>query len=800
MGSLQSANAQACAEESIKRPITCTTPINGVEIDPHTLGDTSNNWDGLLQSVMPLQNMGVDFIELRFPLDGSNVPNFKIKISIVKGTKVYNYPTSYPYYYLYYHYEPTADTLFSPVIYHVFNDGNHGISLPPITLLKDSMYYISLDVVHDGTTSGVHQKISYFSYGAGDIDQYPFGELHYRYGSSITSGGSNDLFFKLGAVSCSGSSYTNVSLSPADFPYIWEGDTLTAFGIHRKIVNGHNYYIRIDVSPSHLINITDSINGIKETYNTYNIYDNHDFNIILSTPAGYMIQSVYIDGVYVGNDDHISILNVQAPHNIHVNYIPYGSCISTSSITNINLCSSLLPYLWNGISCTSAGSYTKHLLNAAGCDSLATLNISLYTPPLTPITGASGICLGTSTTLTNATSGGTWGSIDPSVATISPTTGVVTSVSNGFTIINYTATNSSGCLATAEYYFSVYEEPLDPVVGTTAMCRGTTALFTTTASGGAWHSSDATVATVSATGLVRALTDGFAEIKYSVTTSSGCVASASLPLDVSPFPISPIFGSSNVCVGSSIVLFNSTMGGTWSSIAGRATVTGMGFTTGTSAGTARIRYSLPFAGTTTCPNYVEKLVTVNALPAIPSINYSPINTVNPQRGASGAVPGTIAICNSRTFILRGSPSGGSWTTTGGATVTPIDAQDASVTSTTLGAASILYTITTGAGCSNSQSKVATIVACAAKGINTTEMGDLNYKIYPNPAKNIANVYIENAIGNTRIIITNILGNKVLQQNLSMGNNVIDISKFSKGVYLVNIISNTTNKTDKFIVE
>ncbi len=49
----------------------------------------------------------------------------------------------------------------------------------------------------------------------------------------------------------------------------------------------------------------------------------------------------------------------------------------TSSVTNISACSS---YTWNGLTYTATGTYTKVLTNAAGCDSTATLNLIIKQP------------------------------------------------------------------------------------------------------------------------------------------------------------------------------------------------------------------------------------------------------------------------------------------------------------------------------------------------------------------------------------------------------------------------------------
>src|SRR5678810_686842 len=41
--------------------------------------------------------------------------------------------------------------------------------------------------------------------------------------------------------------------------------------------------------------------------------------------------------------------------------------------TSVTLCTSQLPYLWNGTSITTAGTYIDTLTTTAGCDSIATL-------------------------------------------------------------------------------------------------------------------------------------------------------------------------------------------------------------------------------------------------------------------------------------------------------------------------------------------------------------------------------------------------------------------------------------------
>src|SRR5690606_30222522 len=48
-----------------------------------------------------------------------------------------------------------------------------------------------------------------------------------------------------------------------------------------------------------------------------------------------------------------------------------------TSTTDLAICTAQLPYQWNGQSITQAGTYTTSLTAASGCDSVATLNLAV---------------------------------------------------------------------------------------------------------------------------------------------------------------------------------------------------------------------------------------------------------------------------------------------------------------------------------------------------------------------------------------------------------------------------------------
>jgi gliding motility-associated-like protein len=71
----------------------------------------------------------------------------------------------------------------------------------------------------------------------------------------------------------------------------------------------------------------------------------------------------------------------------------------TSSTTTQSVCTNQLPYSWNGNSYNAAGSYRTTLVNAAGCDSLATLVLTVNPSPFVSLGTDTSLCPGESMVL-----------------------------------------------------------------------------------------------------------------------------------------------------------------------------------------------------------------------------------------------------------------------------------------------------------------------------------------------------------------------------------------------------------------
>ena len=278
---------------------------------------------------------------------------------------------------------------------------------------------------------------------------------------------------------------------------------------------------------------------------------------------------------------------------------------------------------------------------------------------------------------------------------------------------------------------------------------------------------------------------------YSVigTNIYGCTASAATVVNILSAPIPVISGATSVCVGSTIQETATPLGGVWSSTAGRATINASGVVTGTSAGTANIRYTVVYANG--CSQYANKPITVNTIPAVPSLAYAP-GYSNPT------TPG--GFCTNRIFGVVGSPIGGTWSSTGIISISPVGVVS---TGPVAGVSSFTYTYTNAAGCSSSRTIARNIILCTPRGIANNgqlTINNLQFTMYPNPTKSVVNFNVEKLVGSGQIIVTNILGKQIKTLSLSMGANTVDVSSFAKGMYLVTIVTNEGRQTEKLVVE
>ena len=246
---------------------------------------------------------------------------------------------------------------------------------------------------------------------------------------------------------------------------------------------------------------------------------------------------------------------------------------------------------------TGAGVGTSTISYTLGtCAATAVVTVD---PLPVAISGTLTVCVGSTTSLSDLSGGGTWSASNGNV-NISGT-GVVTGLIVGTSTITYTI--GTGCTITAV----VTVNPLPAAIsGATQVCIGSTVTLSDATAGGTWSSGNPFIASITAGGVVTGNFVGVTTITYKLAT--GCLVTS--PMTVNPLPAG-ITGPSLVCVGSTIALTDASGGGTWSSSNNLlATVSGTGIVTGVAVGVVTITYTLP----TTC--YAVHTVTVNAPTAV----------------------------------------------------------------------------------------------------------------------------------------------------------------------------------------
>ncbi len=214
---------------------------------------------------------------------------------------------------------------------------------------------------------------------------------------------------------------------------------------------------------------------------------------------------------------------------------------------------------------------------------VVTINPSPYAGP---VVGPDSLCTGTSVTLSDTTSGGTWSATNSNV---SVSGAVATGAQPGLDTIYYAVNNVCGT-AVASKTITVLQLPaIDAITGTSSGCAGQTVTLADAASGGSWSISGTGPATISTDGIVSLHGYGNDTAVYTITGFCG-TRDTTFVIHADTLAIAGITGGSYLCIGHPDTLSGQPTGGTWSASNGFLSVTG-GITTGISPGIDTITYS-----------------------------------------------------------------------------------------------------------------------------------------------------------------------------------------------------------------
>ncbi|HLP52814.1 MAG TPA: T9SS type A sorting domain-containing protein [Chitinophagales bacterium] len=411
-------------------------------------------------------------------------------------------------------------------------------------------------------------------------------------------------------------------------------------------------------------------------------------------------------------------------------------CTPTTGSITASACGSYTSpsgdYTW-----TSSGTYTDTLTNAAGCDSIVTINLTINSIPTASITPVSvTICNGGSATLT-AGGGGTYawsnGLGSNALVSVSPTSQTTYTV---------TVTGANTCTATASKTVSVNQLPNAGINGANAVCTGSSTQLTAT--GGAsysWSNSLGSNAQVSVAPT--------SQTTYTVTVTDGnsCTATASKTVTVNQLPaVTANASATTVCAGTAVTLNGSNAAtyvwnnGVSNGIAFAAVNTTTYTVTGTDANncsaTASVTVNvntLPNAAisgpTTICAGLQATLTASggtgyswsNSLGTNAQVTVTPVNpttytvTVTDGNNCSATAAHTVTVTNAPVASITGatqSCAGESVTLTadGGNTYTWADGlgTNASITASPTSTTTYTVTATVGANCSATATHTVTV--------------------------------------------------------------------------------------------
>ena len=164
---------------------------------------------------------------------------------------------------------------------------------------------------------------------------------------------------------------TNATVCVSQLPFVWNGSSFNApgtYSLNLQNATGCNFIATL------ILNINQV--SLSETNAT-----------ICSSqlPFSWNGNTYNAAGTYSITLQNVASCDSIAKLNLTVNPTP-------TSITRDSICVNEAPYVWNGNSYSASGTYTANLVNAAGCDSIATLILLVKSIPALVISQPLAVC------------------------------------------------------------------------------------------------------------------------------------------------------------------------------------------------------------------------------------------------------------------------------------------------------------------------------------------------------------------------------------------------------------------------
>ena len=446
------------------------------------------------------------------------------------------------------------------------------------------------------------------------------------------------------------------------------------------------------------------------------------------------------------------------------------SCGSTS------ICSIDTTGVVTGVSAGTV-SIKYRVSNSCGTDSTFFLITDNPLPEISPISGSSSACVDAPIFLTDSVTGGSWSSTNYH-SIISG--GMVYGLTQGVDTITYSATNMCGTVKTEKVVTINPLPSAGTITGMSNVCVGQTITLTDTITGGIWTSSNTSVANTN--GIISGTSVGLDTIEYSVENYCG-ESQTSMIINVNPLPYAGVItGFDTVCIDKTIHLFDSILGGTWSSTDNNSFISSTGAVHGFTVGSDTIIYSV----SNSCGIDVTKFVVT-------------ISTV-----LTPEVFGATAVCVGDFDTLGCSYSGGLWSVENAhALMLP----EGIVAGFSGGLDTVIYEITN--LCGTGMAIFPLIIYDKQQCDSIDFLNEIHVespqglKVYPNPTLGSFTIQISTTLCvNSDIRIADVLGRIIVRKSVipTVGVSFYSFSNFPSGVYLVTYENEMGKTVLKLIVE
>jgi hypothetical protein len=267
---------------------------------------------------------------------------------------------------------------------------------------------------------------------------------------------------------------------------------------------------------------------------------------------------------------------------------------------------------------------TLNIVDAGGCRKSASANVTIVatsTPAVTP-SGATTFCTGGSVTLTSSSAtGNQWYNGATLLAGQTNQTYTATTTGSYNVVVTASGCSSAPSASTAVTVNAIPPAPAVTPGGATTFCAGSSVTLTSSsATGNQWYNGATVLAGQTSQTYVATSTGNY----NVVVTASGCSSapSPSTAVTVTPLPPTPTItpgGATTFCTGGSVTLTSSSAtGNQWYN--GPALLTGQ--TNQTYAATATGSYKVVVAASGCSSASAPVAVTVNSLPATPTVTPS----------------------------------------------------------------------------------------------------------------------------------------------------------------------------------